>query len=188
MIRPTVVKLHALFALFAASLLLLPLGTAQAKSGPEIDASVDEALQTFVTKVKSADSYLQGAKGVLVMADVKKAGLGVGMQWGEGALRIDSKTVEYYKMQTGSVGMQAGYQTSNFVILFLTDDAVKAFRASQGWSGGLESGITVVDASTPTMSLDSMKAKSSIVVFVIGKQGLMAGWSAKGTKFSKIDG
>ena len=89
-------------------------------------------------------------------------------------------------MDTGSVGFQAGYQEATFVFLFLTQGALDSFRASSGWSAGMEVGITVVDASTPTMSLDTLKSKSSVVAFAFGKEGLMGGWSAKGTKFTKL--
>lgn len=186
MIRHTFAKPHTFLTALALCCFLLPAGGTQAKSTKEIDASVEAALQTFKKDVKGAEDYLKGAKGVLVMADVKKAGFVVGAQWGEGALKVGSKTVEYYKMQAGSVGFQAGYQDANFVFLFLTQQALDSFRASEGWAAGMEAGITVVDASTPAMSLDTLKSKSSVVAFAFGRQGLMAGWSAKGTKFSKL--
>jgi len=186
MIKSTVASGQAFLTLLALGLLLLPVGPAQAKSAKEIDAGVAAALQTFDKEVKGAQDYLQGAKGVLVMANVKKAGFVVGAQWGEGALQIGGETVEYYKMNAGSVGFQAGYQDANFVFLFLTQESLDGFRASGGWSAGMEAGITVVDASTPALSLDTLRSKASVVAFAIGKQGLMAGWSAKGTKFSKL--
>ncbi len=181
-------RVDTLLIMLTTSLLLLPLTTARADSGREIDTSVDNALQLFRKDVKGADEYLKGAKGVLVLTDVKKVGLVIGAQWGQGALRAGSKTLEYYKMQVGSVGLQAGYQDANFVFLFLTQDALDSFRASEGWGAGLETGITIVDASTPTVSLDTMRGKAAVVGFVFGKQGLLAGWSAKGMKFSKISG
>lgn len=188
MIRHTFAKRHAWLTVLVLCCSQALVGAAQAKSAQEIDASVEAALQAFKKDVKGAEDYLKGAKGVLVMADVKKAGFVVGAQWGEGALKIGAKTVEYYKMQAGSVGFQAGYQDANFVFLFLTEEALNSFRASEGWAAGMEAGITVVDASTPAMSLDTLKAKSSVVAFAFGRQGLMAGWSAKGTKFSKLPG
>ena len=39
------------------------------------------------------------------------------------------------------------YQRANFVFLFLTQDALDRFRASEGWTAGAEGGVTVVDAS-----------------------------------------
>ncbi|MET0985567.1 MAG: YSC84-related protein [Steroidobacteraceae bacterium] len=184
--RPTIVRLHAL--LIALALIYLPLGTAQAKKGAEIDAEVDAALQVFKQKVKGAEEYLKGSKGVLVMPGIKKVGFVVGAQWGEGALRIANKTADYYKMNVGSVGFQAGYQDANFVFLFLTQAALDNFRASGGWGTGVETGITIVDASTPALTLDTLKSKASVVGFAFGQSGLMAGWSAKGSKFTKIKG
>lgn len=180
------VKLKKPLSALALFCWLLPLGIAQAKTAKEIDVSVNVALQTFIKDVKGAEDYLKAAQGTLVMADVKKVGLVVGGQWGEGALRVGTKSIQYYKMSVGSVGFQAGYQEANFVFLFLTKDALERFHASDGWSAGVEGGITVIDASTPTMSVDTLKSKSSVVAFVFGKQGLMAGWSAKGTKFTRL--
>jgi lipid-binding SYLF domain-containing protein len=188
MIKDAVARAARLFAALAFSLILSPSGTAQARSGEEIDASVDAALQLFRKDVKGADEYLKGAKGVLVLTDVKKVGFVVGAQWGEGAIRVGGKSVEYYKMQVGSFGFQAGFQDASFLFLFLTQDALDTFRASGGWGAGLESSITIADASTPSLTLDTLRGKSSVVGFVFGKSGLMAGWSAKGMKFTKISG
>ncbi len=186
MIKKAAAGFRALLAVLALSFSLLPMDAAHAKGVKEIDASVDAALQGFKKEVKGASEYLAAAKGVLVMPDVKKVGFVVGAQWGEGALRVDGKTVDYYKMEAGSAGFQAGYQKANFVFLFLTQEALDSFHNSNGWSAGAEAGITVVDASTPSASLDTLKAKSSVVAFAFGKEGLMGGWSAKGTKFTKL--
>lgn len=176
------VAMLAVLALGLLSLLPAPARAADAKS---IDANADAALTRFKKDVKGADDYLKAAKGVLVMPDVKKAGFVVGGQWGEGALRVDGKTVDYFKMEVGSIGFQAGYQKSSFVFLFLTQAALDEFRASQGWTAGVEGGITVVDAGFGG-SLDTLKGKDSVVGFAFSKEGLAGGWSAKGAKFTKI--
>jgi len=186
MIEHTATPFRAFLAVLVLSFFLLPAGTAHAKGANEIDASVDAAMLSFKKEVKGAEEYLAAAKGVLVMPDVKKVGFVVGAQWGEGALRVGDKTVDYYKMEVGSAGFQAGYQKANFVYLFLTQEALDKFRAGEGWSGGVEAGVTVVDASTPTMAADTLKSKSSVVAFAFGKEGLMGGWSGKGTKFTKL--
>ncbi|MBS1190485.1 MAG: hypothetical protein H6R10_2277 [Rhodocyclaceae bacterium] len=176
--------LRAALVLLVLSLPFAPSG-AYAKSEQEIDAGVDAALAMFKKDVKGAEDYLKGAKGVLVMPNVTKAGFVIGGQSGQGALRIDGKTVGYYQMGAGSIGFQAGYQEANFVYLFLTQEALDNFRASNKWTAGMDFGITVVDVGTGA-SLDTLKAKSSIVAFAFGKRGLMGGWSAKGTKFTKL--
>lgn len=173
-----------LSAIAVAALAALPLGAAQAKSGAAIDAKVDAALVRFKQDVQGADDYLKAAKGVLVMPEVKKAGLVVGSQWGDGALRVGGKTAAYYRMDAGSLGFQAGYQEANFVFLFLTKEALDQFRSGKGWTAGVDAGITVVDVGTG-VNLDTLKGKDAVVGFVFAKEGLMGGWSLKGAKFTK---
>lgn len=185
MYRSIVADFRALLAMLALSIALLPLGVAHAKEVGKIDAAVDAALQGFKKDVDGGAEFLKAAKGVLVMPEVKKAGLVVGAQWGEGALRVGGKTVGYYKMEAGSVGFQAGYQKANFLFLFMTQKALDDFRASDGWTAGVDGGVTVVEASAG-FTADTLKAKEPVVAFVVGKEGLMAGFSAKGTKFTKL--
>jgi len=165
--------------------LLLPLASAHAQTKQEIEGSVDAAIADFKRSVKGADEYLASAKGVLVVPEVKKAGLIVGAQWGYGALRIGGKTTNYYKMASGSVGFQAGVQKANFVFIFLTQDALDEFRRGKGWAAGIDTGVTVVDESIGA-SADTMKAKSAVLAFIYGKEGLMGGYSLKGQKLTKF--
>ena len=68
---------------------------AMAASAQEIDAKVDATLKIFRAQVPGADQYLSVAKGVLVFPSVFRAGVGIGGEYGEGALRINGKTVEF---------------------------------------------------------------------------------------------
>jgi lipid-binding SYLF domain-containing protein len=178
-------KLSAYAGLLAFLGLMLPMGAAQAGTAQEIDASVDAALAEFKQRVKGADEYLAAAKGVLVMPAVKKVGFVVGGRWGEGALRIGGSSVDYYKVESASVGFQAGYQKANFLFVFLTQEALDKFRKSEGWQAGLETGLTVVDEGIG-LSADTLKSKSSMLGFTYGQEGLMGGYSFKGDKFTKI--
>ena len=74
---------------------------------------------------------------MLVIPNIVKAGLGVGGEYGEGALRIGGKTVAYYSLAAGSVGIQIGAQKTNLVLVFRQDEALKKFRASSGWKAGV---------------------------------------------------
>ena len=159
---------------------------AQAATQAEIDAEVAKALADFRTEVAGAEDYLKQAEGVLVIPNVRKVGFVVAAQWGTGALQVDAKTVGYYKMDAGSAGFQAGYQKANFVFIFFTKQAVDKFRDSRGWTVGAEAGLTFVEVGTG-VSADTLKGQNAVAAFAFGKEGLMAGWSAKGTKFSKIE-
>ncbi|MDA0236796.1 MAG: hypothetical protein OSW71_18150 [Proteobacteria bacterium] len=115
---------------FAMTLLaFLAIGVAHADSAREIDAReidahADAALSEFRRTVKGADEYLAAAKGVLMIPEVKKVGLVVGGQWGDGVLRVGGKTVDYYRLAAASVGFQAGVQQANYLFIFLTEEAL----------------------------------------------------------------
>lgn len=168
-----------------AMLAVFPAAAVQAAAKSEVDAEVAAAMEKFRAEVKDADEYLKAATGVLVIPDVKKVGFVIAAQWGTGALQIGGKTVAYYKMDAGSAGFQAGYQKANFVFIFLTQDALNKFRASEGWTVGAEAGLTFVEVGTG-VSADTLKSQNAVAAFAFGKEGLMAGWSAKGTKFTRI--
>ncbi|HSP57875.1 MAG TPA: YSC84-related protein [Halomonas sp.] len=152
----------------------------------EIDISVANALRKFRNEVAGADDYLREAKGVLVIPDVKKVGFLVAAQWGTGALQVGERTIDYYKMEAGSAGFQAGYQKTNQVFIFFTDDALNKFRSGEGWTVGAEAGLTLVEVGTG-VSADTLRNQGAVAAFAFGSEGLMGGWSAKGTKFSRIE-
>ena len=94
--------------LFLGLSLVVGSSVAFAKSAVEIDTSVDVALEQFNKDIKGGTEFLKSAKGVLVLPSVVKAGIGVGGEYGEGALRIDGKTVDYYSTAAASIGFQLG--------------------------------------------------------------------------------
>lgn len=151
----------------------------------EIDAAVSTALDAFRKDVPNAAEFLQEAKGVLVIPDVKKVGLVVAAQWGTGALQVGGNNADYYKMEAGSAGFQAGYQKTNLVFIFFTDEALSKFRSGNGWTVGAEAGLTFVEVSKGA-KIDTLKNRNAVAAFAFGTEGLMAGWSAKGTKFSRV--
>src|SRR5579859_7502164 len=101
------VAVAAVVALVGA--LVLPT-VSYAKSAQQIDAGVNAALVKFRQQVQGASTFLQDAQGVLVFPGVVQAGLGIGGEFGEGALRIRGSTVRYYTIGAASVGFQWGAQ------------------------------------------------------------------------------
>ena len=65
---------------------------ARAASKAEIDAKVQEAVQEFYKQTSAGKQLAQKAAGMLVFPEVIKAGIGVGGEYGEGALLIKGKT------------------------------------------------------------------------------------------------
>jgi len=177
-----------MLTLVSPSIVLTTPSVSKADTSEELDAHVDAALDRFRKQVTSASDFLNKGTGVLIIPQVKKVGLVVGAQWGEGALLLHGQTKPsaYYKMEAGSAGFQAGYQTADFVFVFLTEDALVKFRAHDKWTAGAESGITMVDKSFGG-SVDTLKSSAPIAGFMVGKKGLMGGWSVKGTKFTRFN-
>jgi lipid-binding SYLF domain-containing protein len=174
-----------LFSLLFILVLLIPSG-AQAATEREINASVDVALKRFASDVKGADEFLKAAKGVLVMPRVKQAGFVVGAKYGNGALRVGGKSVNYYNMTAASAGLQIGAQESNIILCFMDETVLKKFRESKGWQVGVDGTVALVNIGAGG-SVDTTKLKEPIVGFVFGQEGLMAGVSLEGLKLTKIN-
>jgi lipid-binding SYLF domain-containing protein len=161
-------------------------GLVYAKTAKEIDASVDVALERFHNQVAGAKEFAKNAKGLLVLPSVKKAAFIVGGEYGEGALRIDGKTAAYYNLVSGSFGLQIGAQAKDIIIAFMTDEALTAFRASEGWEAGVDGNIALITVGAGGR-VDTTTVRDPIVGFVFDVKGLMADVSLKGAKITKLD-
>jgi lipid-binding SYLF domain-containing protein len=169
-----------------ALILSLPLSVpCYAKTAKEINGEVSEALALFYKQVKGGKQFLNATKGVLVIPNIVKAGLGVGGQYGEGALTIGGKPVEYYSIAGGSAGLQIGAQKMNLILVFTQNEALKKFRTSSGWKVGVDASVAFVDIGAEK-SLDTVKANEPIVGFVFGQKGAMAAATVEGAKFTKL--
>lgn len=157
-----------------------------AESAKVIDTKVDETLARFKKEVSGADEFLAAAKGVLVFPRVIKAGVGVGGEYGEGALRINGKTVDYYSTAAASVGFQLGAQAKSVIIIFMQEQALQDFRNSKGWKAGVDGSVALVKVGAGA-SVDTTKIKDPIVGFVFGQKGLMYNLTLEGSKFTKLD-
>ena len=151
----------------------------------EIDVSVDATLERFNKEIPVADSFIKKAKGVLIFPQVIKAGFGIGGEYGEGAMRIGAKTVKYYSTMAASIGFQLGAQTKSIILVFTKQDALKAFRNSDGWKAGVDGSVALISLSMGD-SLDTINVKDPIVAFVFGQKGLMYNLTLEGSKFSKL--
>jgi lipid-binding SYLF domain-containing protein len=157
-----------------------------AASAREIDVSVDVALERFEKEVAGAQTFLKSAKGVLVFPQVLKAGVGFGGEYGEGALRVGGKTVDFYNTLAGSFGFQFGAQAKTIILVFLEEEALKKFRQSEGWKAGVDGSVAVATLGAGGM-IDATKLKDPIVGLVFGQKGLMYNLTLEGSKFTKLD-
>ena len=118
-------------------------GNSYARSSNEIDASIDNALERFIEEIQGSQGYLDGAKGVLVIPRMIKAGVVLGMEYGEGALIVDGIKMQYYRAFSTSLGLQLGVGSKDLVILFFDDEAMDDFIYSSGWQAGVDGAIAL---------------------------------------------
>ena len=167
------------------SILLVFTSIASAADKTEIDIKVRSTLKKFKKEISGASAFLRKAEGVLVFPDVIKAGFGIGGEYGEGALLIKGKTVQYYSTAAASIGFQFGAQQKSVIIVFLQKKALRKFRKSDGWEAGVDGSVALIKLGTGK-AIDSTTHNKPIVGFIFGNKGLMYNLTLEGSKFTKI--
>ena len=150
-----------------------------------IDADVDAALARLYAQDPSAREMVAKARGTLVFPSVVSAGFVIGGSYGQGALRVAGHTARYYSTAAGSVGLLAGAESKSVFLLFMTDDALAKFRASDGWTVGADASVTLVTVGA-NAQVDTKTVQQQIVGYVLTKGGLMANLSLDGTKITPL--
>ena len=177
------IRYFLLIAIFSISISFSNLTLA--KSTLEIDAAIESALNRFTEDIKGSQAYLDGARGTLVIPRMIKAGVILGMEYGEGALIVDGIKVQYYRAFSTSLGLQLGVGAKDLVVLFFDDDAMDDFLYSSGWQAGVDGSVALGNMGVGG-SVDTTESRDPIVGFVLGHKGIIAGLSMEGTKFTKI--
>ncbi|SMG22060.1 BPSL1445 family SYLF domain-containing lipoprotein [Paraburkholderia susongensis] len=150
-----------------------------------IDASVDGTMSRLFSTVPGSRELVSKSRGVLVFPSVLQAGLIVGGQYGEGALRVGGATVGYYSTASGSFGLQAGAQSKALIFLFMTQDSLDKFRNADGWSVGGDASVALVKVGA-NGAIDTTTATAPVQVFVLTNSGLMGDLSLQGTKVTRL--
>jgi lipid-binding SYLF domain-containing protein len=158
---------------------------AQAASAGEIDAGVDHTMRVFFDQVHGSRELVRKAAAVLVFPTVIKAGMGIGGEYGEGALLIRGRPVEYYNTVSASIGFQLGAQARSIIIAFMTPEALYGFRRVDGWKVGVDGSVALVTVGIGG-SIDTSRLASPIVGFIFDGKGLMYNLTLEGSKISRI--
>ncbi len=162
------------------------LGTySYAVTAGEIDAGVKVSLKKL-QEIPGGKDVIDRSKGLLIFPGVFKGAIGIGGEYGEGALQIRGKNAGYYSTAAASIGFQLGGQKKSIIIAFMTDDALNNFRNSDGWKIGADAAVAVIALGAGTQ-ISSAVSNKPIVAFVFGTKGLMYDLSINGAKVTKID-
>jgi lipid-binding SYLF domain-containing protein len=173
-----------------ATAALLPSQPAQAASesdAKELVAASQYAFDDLTDKGTNATvrSLLKDARGVLIFPSVVKGAVGIGGEGGSGVLLVrgDDGVWSYpafYHMGSISIGLQLGGQQTRFLLILMTDNAVKKVMSGDTQVGGDLSAVAVesgVDKSTGTTT-----GRRDIYYHAETQGGLFAGVSLEGTR------
>jgi len=177
-------KSFSLLALLSALMIALS-SYASAEAAAVIDAKADVALKQFV-KEKGASQFLSKAYAVLIFPSVIKGGIGIGGEYGEGAMRVNGKTIAYYRIASGSFGFQLGVQKTSYLFAFASKEVLDNFMRSNGWEAGVDGSVAVAKWGAGK-DIGSISFEKPIYAFAFGSKGLMYNLTFKGTKFEKIN-
>ena len=151
----------------------------------ELATTSKASLTALYAKAPLAKELAPKALAILVFPKVKKAGLGIGGQYGEGALLKQGTASAYYKTTGASIGLQAGGQQYGYAMFFMNANALTQFTSANGFEVGVGPSVVFVDegmAKTTTTNT----LKDDIYAFVFGQKGLMAGLGLQGNKITQI--
>jgi lipid-binding SYLF domain-containing protein len=174
-----------LTGLVSAGALLEANTLSEAATGSEINASVIATLDHFYRQVPGSQALAARAAGVLVFPTVLKAGIGVGGEYGEGAMRVGGRTVAFYNVLSASIGFQLGAQARSVIIMFMTPQALANFQRIDGWRVGVDGSVVLVVVGAGG-SVDTDKITNPVVGFILDSKGLMYNLTLEGSKISQI--
>ena len=157
----------------------------EAASAAEIDVAVDATLHHFFLRVGGARELANKAVGILVFPSVVKAGMGIGGEYGEGALLIRARTAGYYNTIAASIGFQLGVQERSVIIMFMTPEALDRFKWKDGWQVGVDGSVAIITLGIGG-SIDTNKITSPVIGFILDPKGLMYNLTLEGSKISRI--
>lgn len=150
-----------------------------------LEARVDATRDFLRQNHPELGELFANAHGILYMPLVSEAGFLVGGAYGQGALRINDVTVDYYSATRASFGFQVGAQQYAHVLFFMTAQALADFRASEGWAASADIRYAVPEHGG-SAGVQTTTLFSPVIAVVFGQSGLIAGAALAGVRYQRI--
>jgi lipid-binding SYLF domain-containing protein len=193
------VKFIRASAFIPVSLLLIlgvatPLAQSQTKNAKRVaDATsqAQKAAQVFTEIMNIPDQaipqkLLDKAEAIAVFPSVIKAGFIVGGRGGRGVISRRQKggwsAPAFFNLGGGSVGLQIGASSTDFVLLFMNEDALSGLLQDKFEIGG-EGSVAAGPVGRSASATTDAQLKAGILSYSRSK-GLFAGLEIKGTVIS----
>ncbi len=158
---------------------------AAAASRRKIDRRIDTAISDLENTSAALANLLDTSAGCLLMPRVRRAGLGFGAAYGEGALLIGRAPVEYYSVAAASFGFQIGIQQYASALFFTSEHSLAKFRRRDGWTIGADIEYTAWDQGDAA-DIDTNTSSDEVYGVVFSQEGLHIGATLEGSKYSRI--
>ena len=151
----------------------------------ELDSRANTAIEYMRRSVPQSEDLIELSVGILIIPLVTKAALGFGGAYGEGVLRVDGKTVDYFESVQFNFGLQISAQQYSYALFFMNRNALDRFLLSEGWKVGAEMKYLLVD-DTELHRIDTLTRRADVAGLVFGATGLHVGAALEGTKFTRL--
>lgn len=154
----------------------------------KLNALETDALASWNSLIEGnrrAARYADEAVAVMVFPEIKKAGLVVGGEAGNGVLFKDGQVLGHYRTSSLSVGAQVGAQSYGYAVMFLDEQAYERFFSRKRLELGVDASVAVFRAGI-TAEIDTTKTKVDTVAFVYDEEGLMANWTLEATRIREL--
>jgi SH3 domain-containing YSC84-like protein 1 len=170
-------------------LIIGPVGNCLALSFEEVDARVavcDSVLRDVMAMPDQGipRDLLQKCRGLAIFPGFVKLGVVVGVGYGNGiVLHRNEKTGKwskpaFFKIRGGSVGLQAGAQSTDLILLIMSEDGVRGLLEDQ-FSLGADVSVAAGPLGREASAGTDMSFRSGILSYSRSK-GIFAGVSLKG--------
>ena len=179
---------------FMIVLTLTLVGAGYARDVQDYSSTIDNFKQS-----SDVGPFFDSAYGYAVFPTIGKGGLGVGASHGKGQVYVGGKVVGFTSLSDVSIGFQAGGQAYSQVVFFEDERAYTDFTSGNFEFGAQASAIAVQASATAEAGSEGAQAGASsggsggsqasinyykgMLVFVIGKGGLMYEAAISGQKY-----
>jgi lipid-binding SYLF domain-containing protein len=150
-----------------------------------LEKQVAQTLDHFYALARDNKFLAQNAIAVLVFPNITKAGIGVAIEHGNGVLLENGKTVGFYSISGGSIGLTLGAASHSEVILLNSPESREQLLKGSDWSIGADASVAVINIGAGGV-YDLRLLENPVLAFVFGEKGLMGDASLKGSKISRI--
>ncbi len=144
-----------------------------------------DSLQELYAMLDGDEQIIDNAAAILVIPDITAASFFVGGSYGEGILFIKDAAVEHYSIATASYGLDIGASRFSQALIFMSSKALKEFRTTDGWELSADAYYTYRKEGK-NLGISSNTLSYPIFEIIYSQNGLSAGASLKGAKYSRL--